>query len=621
MNTFVLTILFPLLSFVILTLSQGKWSKNISTIIGVGGVGISALITFHSLLTVCVLNSYEDFVFFQELWSWFKIDNLHVMIKFRLDRLSLIMLSIITGIGFIIHIYAIWYMNESEGYVRFFAYTNLFIFNMVILVLADDLLLMYFGWEGVGLCSYLLIGFYYLDPRNGLEAFKSFIITRFGDICLICALFMIYDQYHTLNLTILLQLTITNSFSNNMSSWISILLLAGCIGKSAQLPLQTWLISAMVGPTPVSALIHAATMVTSGIYLINRLHNFFLITPYVLYVTGIIGAITLIIASCSALFQSNIKKILAYSTISQIGYMFLAIGEKNWMGSIFHLVTHSIFKALLFLVAGILIRFCQNEQNIFKMGGLYKSIPMVYICFLIGGASLSGLPIITSGFYSKELILLNTFNTNGDYFLLITGLVGSFLTSVYTFRMIFVIFHGKQSIVPNIVYKPCQYIPLVILSLFSTTIGAQIQYPLLNMTIDNNYNDQQICLIITSIILIFLGIWVAFLLWLNISSKNISYTFFSRQPSERITRYLILICHYGWGINWIYKVVFVRPYLFMTNKLFHCINRMKIMINIFMLFNWLGKSLMYIENSKLNWHVTSINIGVVIILLIILINL
>lgn len=271
----ILTILFPMLSFVVLSISQGKWSKSISSIVGSGGIGISALITSYLVYNNYILNNGHDFLFFQEFWSWFKVDDLHIMIMFRLDKLSLAMLSIITCIGFIIHIYAIWYMNNNEEYARFFAYTNLFICNMIILVLSDDLLLMYFGWEGVGLCSYLLIGFYYFNPKNGLEACKAFIVTRFGDICLMCAFFMIYDQYHTLSLSALLKFTPKNLITE-MSVWISIMLLIGCIAKSAQLPLQTWLVGAMVGPTPVSALIHAATMVTSGIYLINRLRNFFL---------------------------------------------------------------------------------------------------------------------------------------------------------------------------------------------------------------------------------------------------------------------------------------------------------------------------------------------------------
>lgn len=617
-NMLVFTILFPLLSFITLSISQGKWSKNTISIVGVGGVSISTFITAYLIYNYYSCN-YNNFIFFQELWSWFRIDDLHVTIMFRLDKLSLLMLSIITGVGFLIHIYAIWYMRRSAEYSRFFAYTNLFICNMIILVLSDDLLVMYFGWEGVGLCSYLLIGFYYFNPKNGLEACKAFIMTRFGDICLMCAFFMIYDQYHTLNLDILLKLSAQN-LNTNMSAWIAIMLLIGCIAKSAQFPLHTWLVGAMVGPTPVSALIHAATMVTSGIYLINRLNSFFLVTPYVLYAISVIGAITLVIFATSALFQKNIKKILAYSTISQIGYMFLALGEKNWVGSMFHLMTHSVFKALLFLAAGMLIRFCKNEQNIFKMGGSCRSTPIIYFCFLIGGASLSGVPIVTSGFYSKELILLYTFDAH-DYFLVLSELIGSFLTAIYTFRMFFTVFHGKHEIVFDIDNKLYKYIPLIILSLFSTVIGVKIQFLLLNIIIYDNYSYHQIFLILISGVLILLGMWMASLFWLNVESKVTSSAFFISRPSDRITRYLVLICHYSWGIDWIYKMFLIKPYLFIVKKLFNYITRAKTIINFFILFNWLGTVLMYIDNSKLNWYVTFITIGVVVVFLIVLMNL
>lgn len=621
MNIFVLTILFPLLAFIILTASQEKWSKNTLAIIGTSGIGISMLITCYLIYVHCILDNCIDFILFQDLWSWFRIDDLHVKITFRLDQLSLLMLSIITIVGFIIHIYAIWYMRNSEEYARFFSYTNLFIFNMIILVLSDNLLLMYFGWEGVGLCSYLLIGFYNFNPKNGLAAFKAFVMTRFGDICLICALLIIYDKYHTLSLDVLLRLNL-DSLINNMSVWISLMLLLGCLGKSAQLPLQTWLLSAMVGPTPVSALIHAATMVTAGIYLINRLHNFFLITPCVLYTIGIIGAITLIISACSALFQSNIKKILAYSTISQIGYMFLALGEKNWIGSMFHLTTHSVFKALLFLSAGVLVKLCRNEQNIFKMGGLYRSIPIVYICFLIGGLSLSGLPIVTSGFYSKELMLLYTFNSGSNSFFLFAELIGFFLTAIYTFRMIFVIFHGKQVVVPKVDNNFFQYISLITLCFFSTGIGVAIQLPLLHVNIIHHYTHSQLYLILISEILIFLGIWISSLFYLNISSKTIlCISGSSNRLEERITRYGILLCHYGWGIDYIYKIVLIKPYLLVTKKLFNFINHMKTIINVFMIFSWLGTNLMYIDYSKLNWYVAFLNVGIVIIFFLSLINL
>ncbi|URJ24320.1 NADH-quinone oxidoreductase subunit L [Candidatus Blochmanniella camponoti] len=624
MNLLFLTILFPLLGFITLAISQGKWSENTSAIIGVGTVGVSALVAIYVIFNFyCNSSNDVNFMFVQELWTWFIINTLCITVALRLDGLSLIMLSVIIGVGFIIHLYAAWYMSECEGYSRFFAYTNLFMANMVLLVLSDNLLLMYFGWEGVGLCSYLLIGFYYSDSKNGIAALKAFIITRFGDICLVCALFMIYDQYHTLSFSKLLTLELKYSSCHifNDITWISVMLLIGAIGKSAQLPLQTWLTSAMAGPTPVSALIHAATMVTSGVYLIIRMNKFFLMTPSILYLTGIIGSLTVILFSCSALFQSNIKKILAYSTISQIGYMFLALGGQHWDAAMFHLVTHAFFKALLFLSAGSLIYACRYEQNIFKMGGLYKFIPLIYVCFLIGGASLSGVPIITAGVYSKEMIMLKTL-TNHDYFFLLSGLIGMFLTPIYTFRMIFVVFHGEKKIEPRVCNKIAQNLPLILLLLLSTFIGGWIKLPLLTDTIITNvgevYNYSQIYLEIISGILVMLGIWLASIFWMD-SLRIITRQIIRPRVTEVVERYIVLLCYYGWGFDWLYKVIFIKPYLFITKKLSYS-DPVDVIVNVIVsLLCWLKNGLICSENGKLSWYIISMNIGAVMILITILI--
>ncbi|URJ32424.1 NADH-quinone oxidoreductase subunit L [Blochmannia endosymbiont of Camponotus sp.] len=624
MNLLFLTILFPLLGFVTLAISQGKWSDNTSAIIGVGTVGVSVLVAIYSIFNFyCNSSNDVNFVYVQELWTWFTINALSITVALRLDGLSVIMLSVIIGVGFIIHLYAAWYMSGCEGYSRFFAYTNLFMANMVLLVLSDNLLLMFFGWEGVGLCSYLLIGFYYSDYRNGIAALKAFIITRFGDLCLVCALFMIYDQYRTLSLSKLLTLELTCPSYHifNDITWISCMLLIGAIGKSAQLPLQTWLISAMAGPTPVSALIHAATMVTSGVYLIIRMNKFFLMTPSILYLTGIIGSLTVILFSCSALFQSNIKKILAYSTISQIGYMFLALGGRHWDAAMFHLVTHSFFKALLFLSAGSLIYACRYEQNIFKMGGLYKFIPLIYVCFLIGGASLSGVPIITAGVYSKEMIMLKTL-ANHDYFFLLSGLIGVFLTPIYTFRMIFVVFHGDKKIEPRVCNKITQNLPLILLLLLSTFIGGWIKLPVLADTIITNLgemrNHSQIYLEIISGILVMLGICLASIFWMDPLSR-ITRQIIKPRVTEVVERYIVLLCYYGWGFDWLYKWIFIKPYLFITKKLSYS-DPVDVIVNIIVsLLCWLKNGLICSENGKLSWYIVSMNIGAITILIMILI--
>ncbi|ADV33870.1 NADH-quinone oxidoreductase subunit L [Candidatus Blochmanniella vafra str. BVAF] len=627
MNVFILTMLFPLLSFFILVAFQRKFGQNIIAIIGGGGIGISACVTVFLIFNFYYhfYDNAADFMIVRELCSWFKIDNMNMKIAFRLDRLSLLMLSIITGVGFIISIYSVGYMRGLEGYSRYFIYINLFIFNMILLILSDNLLLMYFGWEGVGLCSYLLIGFYYLNPGNGYKALKAFIVTRFGDICIMCALFMLYDQYHTLSLDKLLKLS-PQCLSTTLSSWVSVFFVIGTVTKSAQFPLQTWLVSAMVGPTPVSALIHSATMVTAGVYLIYRLNDFFLVNSYILWAVSLVGAITLVIASCSALFQSNIKKILAYSTISQIGYMFLALGEKNWDGAFYHLTTHAFFKALLFLSAGSLIRACKDEQNIFKMGGLFQSMPFLYICFLVGGASLSGFPMLTSGFFSKKIILLNIFD-NHNYFFLILGMIGVFLTPIYIFRMIFIIFHGKQLINPKVSFEISQYLPLVILLILSTVVGIKIPLFLLG-SIDNNdfymFDNEKIYFLMTSEILVFLGMWIAYVFWFNNDMyRTWNMVIFKGQlSSELITRYLVLLCHYGWGIDWLYKRIFVRPYAYIVNKLFYYDDFIGMGINMCASFcDWLGRCLIYIESRKIHWYILLMNVGAIISLLVLLMNL
>src|ERR1041384_2087007 len=327
-----------------------------------------------------------------------------------------------------------------------FSYTNLFVGSILILLLADNLLLLYLAWEGVGLCSFLLIGFWYEDPANAAAARKAFIVTRIGDTAMAIGLFLIFWQLGTLDIQQLMQRA-TDRWpeSSTMAIAASALLLGGALGKSAQLPLQTWLPDAMAGPTPVSALIHAATMVTAGVYLIARTNVLFQLAPAVQLAVGIIGTATLLIAGASALTQHDIKRVLAYSTISQIGYMFLALGVGAWVAAIFHLVTHAFFKALLFISARVVIESLHHEHSIFKMGGLRKEMPVAFWTFLAAGCSLAGLPLITAGFYSKGLIIWDTWSsTRGSAALWGAAVFGVLLTSLYTFRLIFLVFFGEM---------------------------------------------------------------------------------------------------------------------------------------------------------------------------------
>ncbi|VTQ44115.1 NADH:ubiquinone oxidoreductase subunit L [Pseudomonas aeruginosa] len=481
-----------------------------------------------------------------------------------LDGLSVTMLGVVTGVGFLIHLFASWYMRGETGYSRFFAYTNLFIASMLFLVLGDNLLFLYFGWEGVGLCSYLLIGFYYSNRNNGNAALKAFIVTRVGDVFMAFGLFILFQQFGTLNIQELLVLAPQKFPEGNL--WLTLAtlaLLGGAVGKSAQLPLQTWLADAMAGPTPVSALIHAATMVTAGVYLIARCHGLFTLAPDILELVGIVGAVTLVLAGFAALVQTDIKRILAYSTMSQIGYMFLALGVGAWDAAIFHLMTHAFFKALLFLASGAVIVACHHEQNIFKMGGLWKKLPLAYASFVVGGAALAALPFLTAGFYSKDEILWEAF-ASGHRELLIAGLVGAFLTSIYTFRLIFVAFHGEPKTEAHAGHGISHWLPLSVLIVLSTFVGALITPPLAGVlpeSVGHAGGEAKHSLELASGAIAIAGILLAALLFLG------QRRFVSALAKSAPGRFFGTWWYHAWGFDWLYDKLFVKPYLLLCQLL------------------------------------------------------
>lgn len=610
MNLLYLTVVFPLIGFILLAFSRGRWSENLSATIGIGSVGLAALTTLYVGMDFFAQGRQ---VFEQTLWTWMSVPPFNIPVRFTLDGLSLTMLSVVTGVGFFIHMFASWYMRGEEGYSRFFAYTNLFIASMVVLVLADNLMLMYLGWEGVGLCSYLLIGFYYTNPENGKAAMKAFIITRVGDVFLAFALFIIYQELGTLNFREVVALAPQHFADNNhMLQWATLMLLGGAVGKSAQLPLQTWLADAMAGPTPVSALIHAATMVTAGVYLIARTHGLFLLTPEVLHLVGIVGAVTLVLAGFAALVQTDIKRVLAYSTMSQIGYMFLALGVQAWDAAIFHLMTHAFFKALLFLSSGSVILACHHEQNIFKMGGLRKSIPLVYICFLVGGAALSALPIVTAGFYSKDEILFGAM-ANGHHGLMIAGLVGAFLTSIYTFRMIFIVFHGEEKIKAHAGKGITHHLPLLVLLVLSTFVGAMITPPLAGVLPDNHFSSQgKVMLEVVSGCVAVVGILIAAALWLG--KRRVVSAISASAPGRFLTRWWFA----AWGFDWLYDLVFVKTFKAIASLLKSdpLNSLMDLCAAVSRLFN---RGLAVSENGYVRWYVASMGIGAVVVLALLLV--
>jgi NADH-quinone oxidoreductase subunit L len=376
--------------------------------------------------------------------AWIDLGALHIDFSFVLDQLSLTMLLVVTGVGFLIHVYSVGYMSREEGYARYFSYLNLFLFFMTVLVLAGNALLMFVGWEGVGLASYLLIGFYFQKQSAADAGKKAFIVNRIGDFGFLIGMFLLVANFGTLTFTeIATKLGQDPGWTGGVVTVIALCLLLGAAGKSAQIPLYIWLPDAMEGPTPVSALIHAATMVTAGVYMIARTHVLFDHSPFALSVVAIIGATTALFAATIALVQTDIKRVLAYSTISQLGYMFLGCGVAVYSAAIFHLVTHSFFKALLFLAAGSVIHGLGGEQDLRKMGGLWKKMPVTFAVTTVGVLAIAGFPPF-AGFFSKDAILSATFQqgVNGQV-LWSVGLVTAMLTSFYMFRLWYLAFLGK----------------------------------------------------------------------------------------------------------------------------------------------------------------------------------
>ncbi|MBV7562658.1 NADH-quinone oxidoreductase subunit L [Pseudomonas sp. sia0905] len=563
MNLLFLTLLFPLIGWFILAFSRGRLSEGAAAVVGVGSVGLSALTTAWIMWQFNVAPP-ADGVYTQTLWQWMSVDGLAPSFTLYLDGLSLTMLGVVTGVGFLIHMFASWYMRGEEGYSRFLSYTNLFIFSMLLLVLGDNLMTLFFGWEGVGLCSYLLIGFYYKHVPNGNAALKAFIVTRIGDVFLMIGLFLLFLNLGTLNIQELMVLAPQKYSAGDTWLWLAtLMLLGGAVGKSAQLPLQTWLADAMAGPTPVSALIHAATMVTAGVYLIARTNGLFLLTPEILELVGIVGGVTLVLAGFAALVQTDIKRILAYSTMSQIGYMFLALGVGAWDAAIFHLMTHAFFKALLFLASGSVIHACHHEQNIFKMGGLWKKLPLAYASFIVGGSALAALPLITVGFYSKDEILWEAF-ASGHAGLLYAGLLGAFMTSIYTFRLIFIAFHGEQKTDAHAGHGIAHNLPLIVLIVLSTFIGAWITPPLagvLPQSAGHAGGEAKHSLEIVSGCIALAGILLAAMLFLGKRS------FVNAVASSAPGRFLSAWWFAAWGFDWLYDKIFVQPYLFFCRVL------------------------------------------------------
>jgi NADH-quinone oxidoreductase subunit L len=428
--------LFPLLGFLINGFFGKKISKNLSGIIASAAVFASFAI---SVLIFIDLEEHKEVTsHIVPLFSWINSDTLKIPFEFLVDPLSSWFLLIITGIGFLIHIYSMGYMHDDEGFSRFFTYLNLFIFFMLLLVLGNNYLIMFVGWEGVGLCSYLLIGFWFKNTAYNNAAKKAFIMNRVGDLGFLMGIILIFVTFGSISYDQVF--SIASSGNHATVTIIALLLFIGAMGKSAQLPLYTWLPDAMAGPTPVSALIHAATMVTAGIYMIVRSNVFYSMSDEASHIVAIVGVATALFAATIGLFQNDIKKVLAYSTVSQLGLMFLGLGVGAYSSSVFHVTTHAFFKALLFLGAGSVIHAMGGEQDMRKMGGLWKHLPITGKVMAIGTLAISGFPLL-SGFFSKDEILAHTYEHSKALWFF--GMITSILTAFYMFRLLFLTFFGN----------------------------------------------------------------------------------------------------------------------------------------------------------------------------------
>jgi len=461
----------------------GKWIRDRAHLLGVGTTGLSLLVSLG--------------IFFQaaggqtlnwDVYSWVPVGDLHATVGFQVDPLSAVMMLVVTFVGFLIHVYSIGYMHGDPGYARFFTYLNLFMTSMLILVLANNYLLMFLGWEGVGLCSYLLIGFWYQKQSAADAGKKAFVVNRIGDAGFLLGLFLIWQTFGSLHYAdifpvvpeLLEDLNRPTLFGLSLVTWITLLLFVGATGKSAQLPLYVWLPDAMEGPTPVSALIHAATMVTAGVYMVARSAALFNAAPFSMEVVAWVGGLTAVFAASIALVQNDIKRVVAYSTISQLGYMFLGCGVGAYASAIFHLATHAFFKALLFLGAGSVIHALGGEQDIRKMGQLRERLPITSRTFYWAALANAGI-IPLAGFWSKDEILAAAF-AGHHYALWALGSAGAFMTAFYMFRLYYTVFEGKNNVDHHVAHHihespPSMAYPLRVLGVGTLLVGVLFGFP------------------------------------------------------------------------------------------------------------------------------------------------
>lgn len=613
-----LLLISPLIGFLINGLF-GKWLKNVSGWIASLAVLISFIISAFSVFpAVRGGNALKE-----TLYEWIPIQSLNI--GFHVDALTTVMLLVITGVGFLIHIYSIGYMSHDPGRTRYFAYLNLFVFAMLILVLANNYLMMFIGWEGVGLCSYLLIG-YWFERKSATDAGKkAFIVNRIGDFGFLLGMFTLFAAFGTLNFDQIFGLAETNTYEQvfGASTLIvaTLLLFVGAVGKSAQIPLYVWLPDAMEGPTPVSALIHAATMVTAGVYMVARSSILFNLA-HTGVVVAWIGVLTALFAATMALAANDIKRVLAYSTVSQLGYMFVGVGVGAYTSGIFHLMTHAFFKGLMFLTAGSVMHAMSDELDMRKMGGLKSKLPITYWTFLIGALAIAGFPFL-SGFWSKDEILHNAWD-GGHQIIFGIGLLTAFLTALYMFRLIFVVFHGESRVDSNVESHlhespPVMWIPLVLLAIPSLIIGVIAGWGGEHSAIHGflgtvtgfkhhgiSHHSNPIPFMVISSIVGIAGILVAWLIYRSKAPLN--------EPANPLHK-LLANKYY---IDEIYNAVIVQPIRGVSHYLFWKIMDVGIIdgfVNLTaFIIRGIGGSIRRIQTGVVQAYVVSMVIGIIIFL-------
>ena len=561
---------FPLLGFILNGILGKLFGTRFVSIVGPLAIGLAfaqSVVLFFQMLNT------DGNVLSEHLYTWIKSGNFEAGINFQVDQLSGLFLLIITGIGFLIHVYSLGYMKGEPGYYRFFAYLNLFVFFMLILVLGDGFLLMFVGWEGVGLCSYLLIGYYFEKDSAGAAAKKAFLFNRIGDFGVLSAVLLIFLNFGSIDFnTVNSEAAARLEHGGILVTIITLLLFLGATGKSAQIPLFVWLPDAMEGPTPVSALIHAATMVTAGLYMVARLSHLFVLAPLTMNIIAVVGALTALLAASIAITQTDIKRVLAYSTVSQLGYMFLAMGVGAFTTGVFHVMTHAFFKALLFLGSGSVILAVHHEQDMRKMGALKNKLPITYITMLLGTMAISGIPFF-SGFFSKDEILWYAFSSHfGSVWFWGIGFLTAGLTAFYMFRMLYLTFHGEsrldKHVAEHVSESPVSItIPLVVLAVlavFGGFFGIPHIFHILPNYMELLFNGFFAKIpgghgaVLTEWILLVLSVLFALVAW-YVASKVYQSGFGVASKLREKWEWAYKISLNKWYVDEIYNLVIIRP--------------------------------------------------------------